>query len=468
MKCNLCQKEGDLSFCSKCKKVTYCSRECQVEDWKNHKLTCGKQQVNLHNQQINKFLLVQDDQNVLIKILRKHFINIYRYIYMIDQKEADQFKQRNTYYYNKKHENQTKQCKHKHDHSASPHTENKSSNGSCCTTFFAKIYIPDKELTHIERAAKETLAKHKLPYVLPELLEFISKKFYKLKEDGLKDKLEWNKQTQTYLIGECLKGGCQQFFINKIKEFSLKDQRVDSKQPLLLATATTWKANNPKIPLEFLSKESLSEFMTKGYTYIKKYVNAEKYVKNLYKELNYLEMDGRFDEPSMNDSKTRSDRLLWLTLGEISEKDFPNVKKIAFQLSALPYEFNHKTQICVQISELFQISYFKANGSFQKPHYESSFDGDQDNGRKINCLYFNNLDDDIDCTNYGKVKLYTSVSQNQNEPGDYVEFSMEPDSVLIFKSRLFPYEILPNNSNNSKRFVVRYWITGPIEQNKKF
>ncbi|KIJ15484.1 hypothetical protein PAXINDRAFT_162991 [Paxillus involutus ATCC 200175] len=39
--CNACGKEGSsLSVCGKCKKARYCSRECQVGDWKVHKKNC--------------------------------------------------------------------------------------------------------------------------------------------------------------------------------------------------------------------------------------------------------------------------------------------------------------------------------------------------------------------------------------------------------------------------------------------
>ncbi|KAG0232834.1 hypothetical protein BGW42_007843 [Actinomortierella wolfii] len=30
----------DLKQCSKCKSAWYCSKQCQVEDWKSHKTTC--------------------------------------------------------------------------------------------------------------------------------------------------------------------------------------------------------------------------------------------------------------------------------------------------------------------------------------------------------------------------------------------------------------------------------------------
>lgn len=46
MPCKTCQKtEPDVSLkrCAKCSSESYCSRECQKADWKNHKKVCGKQ-----------------------------------------------------------------------------------------------------------------------------------------------------------------------------------------------------------------------------------------------------------------------------------------------------------------------------------------------------------------------------------------------------------------------------------------
>lgn len=39
-KCAKCSKEA-FKRCSKCKNVWYCSRECQVADWKEHKPKCA-------------------------------------------------------------------------------------------------------------------------------------------------------------------------------------------------------------------------------------------------------------------------------------------------------------------------------------------------------------------------------------------------------------------------------------------
>ncbi|CAB4426657.1 unnamed protein product [Rhizophagus irregularis] len=39
-KCNVCKKPS-TSYCSKCKLIYYCSKECQKKDWKEHKTSCG-------------------------------------------------------------------------------------------------------------------------------------------------------------------------------------------------------------------------------------------------------------------------------------------------------------------------------------------------------------------------------------------------------------------------------------------
>lgn len=44
-KCGSCGMGGASKFCSKCRKVYYCSRECQVKAWKSgHKAECGKEE----------------------------------------------------------------------------------------------------------------------------------------------------------------------------------------------------------------------------------------------------------------------------------------------------------------------------------------------------------------------------------------------------------------------------------------
>ena len=38
--CKVCRTTDHLSQCSRCHLVTYCCREHQIQDWKNHKEFC--------------------------------------------------------------------------------------------------------------------------------------------------------------------------------------------------------------------------------------------------------------------------------------------------------------------------------------------------------------------------------------------------------------------------------------------
>ena len=39
--CNVCDSETNLKRCARCKKVAYCSRNCQKKDWKTHREKCS-------------------------------------------------------------------------------------------------------------------------------------------------------------------------------------------------------------------------------------------------------------------------------------------------------------------------------------------------------------------------------------------------------------------------------------------
>lgn len=39
-KCHICNKTGHLKSCARCKKASYCSKDCQIKDWAQHKNVC--------------------------------------------------------------------------------------------------------------------------------------------------------------------------------------------------------------------------------------------------------------------------------------------------------------------------------------------------------------------------------------------------------------------------------------------
>lgn len=59
-KCDHCQnteqneKIGKLQTCSKCFSVYYCSKQCQIDDWQNHKVSCKI--LNYETDEITQYL----------------------------------------------------------------------------------------------------------------------------------------------------------------------------------------------------------------------------------------------------------------------------------------------------------------------------------------------------------------------------------------------------------------------------
>ena len=40
--CRVCNLKDGVKACARCERVYYCSKNCQVSDWKRHKLTCKR------------------------------------------------------------------------------------------------------------------------------------------------------------------------------------------------------------------------------------------------------------------------------------------------------------------------------------------------------------------------------------------------------------------------------------------
>lgn len=67
--CVICGLTGDkLLKCGKCKTRTYCSRECQKIDWKEHKFTCGNELMvrKILPKEVISKEIITDDENEYI------------------------------------------------------------------------------------------------------------------------------------------------------------------------------------------------------------------------------------------------------------------------------------------------------------------------------------------------------------------------------------------------------------------
>ena len=55
-RCNTCYiTSKQMKVCSRCNIIRYCSRECQSQDWSNHKLICIKSTKQKHNKIVDMY-----------------------------------------------------------------------------------------------------------------------------------------------------------------------------------------------------------------------------------------------------------------------------------------------------------------------------------------------------------------------------------------------------------------------------
>ncbi len=404
----------------------------------------------------SKISLDTTESKKLLSTLKANFINLYRILYELDPKEADQFQALNHHYYDKFHCKQHGNDHHDHEHSHS--TQHKSS-GHCHDheKVMKEFYIPEKELSFAQKALYEFNKEYKLIEILPSILDDLGKKFENIKQGGIKDNLEWDDKTEEFVLNKVLTEGIIKAFVSLIKKEIQRDQRVESKQPLLLATPQSWYEKFPKIKLDFLDSDTIKSLFDKGFAIKRNFIPENNFVEALAHEVKYFYHEGRFEEVSTNEEKTRNDRLLTFSFTDIDPKTSKGLYYVSRMLTALPFEFNLKASIYTQVSELFQLSYFHEEKGFQEIHYDSSFQEKFDNGKKISVLYI--FSDKEIAKEKPKLTVYAKESREVLE-----EISLKSGSLYLIKSRVLPYSLsdIPRGT-----FILRYWVNGPTDNINK-
>ena len=164
--------------------------------------------------------LTETQTGTLINIFRNYFINTYELLYFIDQKQADSFKQRNSYYHEiyksrKKAHVHGEGCKH-----GECGEEEVVHGGGCCgpdhLDLLCNIYIPENDQTKLENLIYMQRKPYKLKGVLSGMVNGLGEKFFRIKKSGLGDGEEWTQEIEQYLVKEVLKNGVRQHFRNLI------------------------------------------------------------------------------------------------------------------------------------------------------------------------------------------------------------------------------------------------------------
>jgi len=62
------------------------------------------------------------------------------------------------------------------------------------------MYIPESERTPIEKSAYEITNKVYLTTELPSILDTLGKNFKNIKDNGIKDKLQWDAEAEDFVM----------------------------------------------------------------------------------------------------------------------------------------------------------------------------------------------------------------------------------------------------------------------------
>ncbi len=100
---------------------------------------------------------------------------------------------------------------------------------------------------------------------MPTALNTIALKYKNIKDSGVKDKLKWDEETERFVMKQTMEAGMSSLLIAEVRKNSRKEDYIDSKQPLLLATPNSWYEKWPKIKLEFLLSDTMKSLFEKGY-----------------------------------------------------------------------------------------------------------------------------------------------------------------------------------------------------------
>lgn len=373
-----------------------------------------------------------DSKNLSI-VLRTKFLNLYEILRRIDQKDAVTFVKKNNYYAEKL-QKIDKNCQN-HGHS---HGE------------VYKVLIPKEELTFKEKALAQITQRWKFEVELPQLLEYLSTRFFNIKERGVKD---WNEEAEDFVLREVLKEGITAYYHKKLSEFLKNEGKKSSTEQLLVANPTQWIEKYKQHEFNLISAEKMKELFFKNYTYIENFQNLE-FINGLQNEIEFLEMDGRFTRGFSNHIETK-EKFLYLARYHVDKENFPFCEKLAVTLSSLPFELNSKLNYGFQISETVMISCYGEEYEIRNRNDGVSSESNFDLGVCFSLFLFLETFNDS-----GKgIELQLGEENIKSKKG----------AMVMLKSRKQTYKLISGLKNQKKGFLIQYWVLGPKDlKNEKF
>ena len=203
---------------------------------------------------LGKNILTELEQNNQCNVIKEKFFNIYYILYTIDPQESEDFERRNEFYFQKLGEKNDSKNSNDHDH--------KHDSGCCdSNTTKSKFYIPENQMTFKEKTLFELTKFYKLKKDLPNILKFLSDRFFNIKG---KNPSDWDEKVQNYILKEVMKEGVKHYFLGKLNSLIQHEGKKDSTSHLLVANPQQWYAMFPDSEImDNLSSEVLQNLYKK-------------------------------------------------------------------------------------------------------------------------------------------------------------------------------------------------------------
>ena len=260
--------------------------------------------------------LSEEDIRSFVGILKNNFINIYNILSRVNREEAAQFLQKNTYFhekYEKEHPD--------HDDDSDSDDDDDHDHGPT-----GIIFIPKENRTTNEQLLYELTEGWKLRIDLPNLLDYLSVKFYNIKEKG---KDEWNQDAEDYVLRELMKEGVNTYLYQKLVKGLKHKGKNHSTDMVFIANPSQFLEKNNGFEFEVFDSDQVVKLIKPALIDRFEVYEMDTFVQGgideadkLKKEMFFLERDGRFQRASKQLMET-NEKFMWVNLTDITEKDFP-------------------------------------------------------------------------------------------------------------------------------------------------
>jgi len=391
----------------------------------------------------------EKDFKELCNIIRR-YVNFKKVLYYIDKGISEEFCSKQEAFFQKKKEN--------------PEFINIS--GGCCGESILNntIFIEPDRMNNIEKNLYELYEKFYYPVYIEELIDFIQQKYEKIASKMGKEGQSVPEDEEKDFLHNIYKEGVNYFLYSKLVKKLKEYEESISSQPMLLAHPRNIEEEDM---LDFISSSYVSKLLSSDMVVIEKPIYYDIKEFELYDELRYLYLEGRFttiEQDKMNTFVMKYNKAFF------KDTKFENIHNLSTYICYLPFELNSKNpNLSLQTNDYMQITYFKKNTSYAKFTMDSHIDSKYDTGKKISLLFFLFPKELMLGERALKVKVRTM------KKGDYIgkekDFEEKeititnPLSMIAYKSRRVMLEF---EKTSIDFMILSYYIHGPTDKESHF